>query len=39
MSNLIETDPDQNSKADMISNDPGFSTLTTFQSSQLLGFA
>ena len=39
MSNLIETDPDQNCAADVISNDPDFSALATFNSGQLLGFA
>ena len=39
MSNLIKTDPDQNCTADMISNNPGFSALATFNSGQLLGFA
>ena len=38
MSNLFETDPDQNGTANMISNDAGFSALATFNSGQLLGF-
>jgi len=39
MSNLFETDPNQNGTANMISNDASFSALATFNSSQLLGFA
>jgi len=35
---LLETDPNQNSAGNMIPNDSGFTTLTTFQSSQLPGF-
>ena len=36
---LLETDPYQNSTGNMISDDSGFTTLATFQASQLFGFA
>ena len=37
--NLLEPHPNQNGAGNVISNYSGFSALTTFQSSQLLGFA
>ena len=37
--NLLETDPHQNGTGDVVSDNSGFTTLTTFQPSQLFGFA
>ena len=37
-SDLFEMYPNQNSTGDMVSNNSGFATLATFQTSQLLGF-
>jgi hypothetical protein len=39
LSNLFETDPEQNGAADVISNNPGLSALAAFAAVQLLGFA
>jgi hypothetical protein len=39
VSNLFETDPDQNGAADVISNNSGLSALAAFNAGQLLGFA
>ena len=39
VTNLFETRPNQDGTGNVISNDSGFTTLATFQSSQLLGFA
>src|SRR5512138_232315 len=37
--NLFETNPNQNSTGNMVSDDSGFATLTTFQPGQLFGFS
>ena len=37
--NLLQTDPNQNSTRNVISNNSSFATLATFQTSQLLGLA
>jgi hypothetical protein len=37
--NLFQPNPNQNSATDMISDDPRFATLISFQTGQLLGFA
>src|SRR5215210_7794656 len=39
MSDLFETNPNQHGTSNMISYNSGFTTLATFQTSQLLGFA
>ena len=37
--NLLQTNPNQESAGDVISDNPGLATLATFQAGQLLGFA
>ena len=37
--NLLETDPNQNGAGNVVSDNSGFTTLTTFQPSQLFGFS
>src|SRR6266508_334878 len=37
--NLLETNPNQKGTGNMIADNPGFTTLITFQASQLLGFS
>ncbi len=39
ISNLLETHANQNSTGDMISDNSGFATLTTFRSGGLFGFS
>ena len=39
LSNLFESDPHQDRTADMVADNSGFPTLTTFQSGELLGFS
>jgi len=38
-SHLFESNPDQNSTADVVPNNSGFATLTAFDTRQLLGFS
>ena len=39
VSDLFETNPDQDGTADMITDEPGFSALAAFDPGQLFGFA
>ena len=39
MGNLFQSDPHQDCTPDMITDDSGFTTLTTFQSSELFGLS